>query len=119
MNLEDQITVIAEPMENEYARVSLEYIGEGWSGEYNPDDEDDVPLLRLDLLAYKGYQGFSDEVDEKWVYPWDGSICTSLHATAPLEEQQAFLASALEFLSDIIQANGSVRKAMDSITWWV
>jgi hypothetical protein len=51
-------------------------IGEGLSGDYNPSDPTDVPLLRATLL-YKGYQTA------------DGSYCTATKVGTPTETLKA------------------------------
>ena len=52
-------------------RVDIEYIGEGYSGDYNPDDPEDEPLLRFSV--YQSGANHWDQVN-------DGSYCTCLSA---------------------------------------
>lgn len=35
-------------------RIVWEYIGEGWDGDYNPEDESDTPLLRFSCDEKEG-----------------------------------------------------------------
>jgi len=53
--------------------VEWEYIGEGYWGEYNPEEPEDAPLLRASL-SYKG-----EDCN-------DGSYCTLAFVTTPLAE---------------------------------
>ena len=55
-------------------KVELEWIGEGWDGDYQEDDPEDDPLLRFtfyrkDAMAIAGW----DQID-------DTSYCTQLIA---------------------------------------
>lgn len=51
-------------------KVVLEYIGEGYQGDYDPEDAEDEPLLRYSLYQ-KDDDGVWDDVD-------CGSYCTYL-----------------------------------------
>ena len=61
-------------------KVTFENIGEGWSGDYDPEDPEDNNLLRIYIYLRTNEDGRAD-----WIQVEDGSICTSLPAeTAPL-----------------------------------
>lgn len=62
--------------------VVLEWIGEGFSGDYSPADPDDEPLLRY--TVFRRENGVWEPVD-------DGSYCTLLPATITEEQKQAAL----------------------------
>ena len=56
-------------------------IGEGWSGDYNPDDPTDTPLLRFDVLELTKVEGlFSDSPELEWEVLDDASYCTQMPA---------------------------------------
>lgn len=59
--------------ENEAFRVEVDWIGEGWSGDYNPNDPEDAPLLRF--YTFEKVLGELVEIH-------DGSYCTRFPATA-------------------------------------
>jgi hypothetical protein len=58
--------------ENDAFRVEMDWIGEGWSGDYNPNDPADAPLLRF--YAFEKVLGEWEEIH-------DGSYCTQFPAT--------------------------------------
>ena len=65
-------------------RVTIEYLGEGWSGDYNEDDASDEPLLRFtatDLKHEEGAQGYRAR---------DSSYCTAVAAWVPKPILQAW-----------------------------
>ena len=67
-------------------KVSFTNIGEGWSGDYEPEDPEDDNLLRI-YISMRGGDGdvaFWEEVE-------DGSICTSLPATTAIETRKKIL----------------------------
>lgn len=58
--------------ENGLVKVVLEYIGEGYQGDYDPEDSEDEPLLRYSLYRK------NDDDDDDWDAVDDGSYCTYL-----------------------------------------
>lgn len=50
-------------------------LGEGWSGDYDPDDPEDDELLRFDM-SYKDEHGIWQEIP-------DSSYCTRMPVKAP------------------------------------
>lgn len=78
--------------------LALEDIGEGRDGEYDPDDPDDVPLLRYTLHGRQAEMVPWQELD-------GGSYCTQLDAREPWEIRlacacDAFLRVVMEASSD-------------------
>jgi len=61
--------------------------GEGWDGDYDPDNPEDVNLLRFDFYARK---------DGNWITVLDASYCTQVPADTPDD----VLANLLEVLMD-------------------
>ena len=111
---------ICDPVENEYVRVSFAYCDEGRSGDYDPTDKDDTPLLRMDVLVNpKHYEGFCEKsFESSWYCPDDGSICTSVDARSDVEHQRVILTDAMAILTGAVAGGGRVRKVMDEISWW-
>ena len=70
---------------NSWLRVDWYNAGEGYSGDYNPNDQDDLNLLRFDVYVKRG---------GKWEPVDDASYCTNMPASTP----QALLERALWFL---------------------
>ena len=56
--------------ENGLVKVVLEYIGEGYQGDYDPEDSEDEPLLRYSL--------YRKNDDDDWDAVDDGTYCTYL-----------------------------------------
>lgn len=110
---------LCAPVSNAFVQVGFDYIGEGYNGEYDPNDPDDRPLLRLDVLVYDGYQGFAEPaLEDGWLYPSDGSICTGIPADTSPHTQTSYLYNALEILSDVVLTDASLKSAMANISYW-
>lgn len=69
-----------------------EYIGEGWSGDYNPDDPDDTMLLRFSVKEFHKVSEFGGQ----WVEMDDASYCTQM----PVDTDEKILRRALELILD-------------------
>lgn len=70
--------------------VSLEYIGEGYNGDYNPQDTSDKPLLRLDVCVHKSIKNDSaEDGGNAWKYMLDSSYCTCLPAEDKITARKA------------------------------
>ena len=100
------------------ARIDLDHIGEGWEGDYDPEDENDQPLLRFDCFrkAEPGFEDCGDETPDGWIALHDGSYCTQVPATATGEQQQAILEVLMGLLEEGIVA-GRVKKAGERASW--
>ncbi|MFN9899501.1 MAG: hypothetical protein ACK55Z_12055, partial [bacterium] len=75
--------------ENGRFLLTLEYIREGLTGDYDKNDEKDVRLLRYTL---------NEKIDGEWEQVNDGSACTLLHA----EERREYLEIAAIGMLDYI-----------------
>ena len=63
-------------------------IGEGWNGDYDPDDPDDTALLRFDVLELTNIHGlFSDSPVMEWEVLDDASYCTQMPADSSEADQ--------------------------------
>ena len=60
-------------------KVELVELGEGLSGDYNPDDPNDIELLRFYVAIHKG---------DDWEDIDDASYCTQMPVSATPEQQQ-------------------------------
>lgn len=99
-------------------KVSFDYIGEGVSGDYDPEDPSDVALLRLDVLvsAECGYGGEETD-DPAWLYPQDGSICTQVAEGDDERIRMDVLAYAAAVLRTAVETGGSVKHVMDRLSY--
>jgi len=85
-----------------------EYIGEGWSGEYNPDDPEDTELLRFSV-----YLGTEAEVDAGDCEQMDdASYCTQM----PVDTDKQILRRALELILDAAE-EPSPKRALEELSW--
>jgi hypothetical protein len=67
-------------------RVELTYIGEGYNGDYDPDDPEDAPLYRVDITR----RGVDYETD-------GGSWCTCIVANDPNSDYKAIAKRIVEY----------------------
>jgi len=81
-------------------------IGEGMDGDYNPDNPDDVALLRFDTY---------EMVDGKWESIDDGSYCTAM----PVGADESILKAGLEYLLRELSDLGgrSPKKMLEGASW--
>jgi len=94
-----------ELIHGEY-KVEWVSIGEGWDGYYNPDDPNDVELLRFDTYSLLA----SDE----WEPIQDGSYCTAM----PVGTDDKILSQALEFIVNELHACvGSPKRMLEGLSW--
>lgn len=83
-------------------RVAWTELGEGYSGEYDPTDPDDVELLRFDVLSR------SVEVGE-WEFVEEGSFCTEVPVTATPEQRAALLRVLMDEFEPFVVSGRSVK----------
>ena len=90
---------------DEYA-VTLEYIGEGKEGDYDPKDPDDEPLYRFDVQRM---------VDGRWEHVEDTSYCTQIRADISPERAEA----AARYLLARVEAHGGPRlkRLCEQLSW--
>ena len=86
-----------------------EYIGEGMSGDYNPDDPDDVELLRFSVSKFHP----QTEIGGQWIQLDDCSYCTQM----PIDTDEAILRRALEVILDAADTDASPKKEMEGLSW--
>ena len=89
-------------------------IGEGWSGDYNPDDPTDTPLLRFDVLELTKVEGlFSDSPELEWEVLDDASYCTQM----PADTSEADLRRAAEIIMDATYGKTNIKKICEELSW--
>jgi hypothetical protein len=91
--------------------VTLEWIGEGWSGDYQEDDPDDDPLLRFTVYEqYESGRGW-DQVD-------DASYCTSLIADQLTPaDKNLVLEYLMSQVYDQVRDGKSIKRLCENLSW--
>ena len=96
-------------------RVTWEYIGEGESGDYDPRDPDDTPLLRFscDRLDEDFNPGCESGGASPWIGMEDASYCTYMPATASIDH----LLRGAGVILEAIDTDGSYRRRLQELSW--
>lgn len=95
-------------IEDDILRVDWYDCYEGLCGDYNPEDPNDVHLLRFDV-----YQKYDDE----WMPVEDASYCTQMpYETEPDILERALKSIFKEYKAGII-AGVSVKKLGEHLSW--
>jgi hypothetical protein len=84
--------------------VELEDIGEGLSGDYDPEDKDDVSLLRFTVLK-------DDEPVE------DASYCTQVPTNVTITEATKILGAIMNEVAEPLEQGYSIKKMCERISW--
>lgn len=79
------------------------FIGEGLSGDFDPDDDEDTPLLRADL----SYDGDVPELQ-------DASYCTLATVLTPKDK---LIEGAMELLQSLPDSPKNYKRVMEQWTW--
>ena len=74
---------------NEKYSLSFCYLGEGTDGDYDPENPDDVPLLRYDVC---------EKINGEWEPLRNGSACCQIKAT----EKRSHLKKAAKHMLEIV-----------------
>lgn len=92
--------------------VKIEWVDldEGLYGEYDPDNPDDIPLLRFDVSVYK---------NGEWETKEDGSYCTRFAANIDMETKQKGLYILMNRLYDVLadDVDASIKKLGEELSW--
>lgn len=91
-------------------KVELESIGEGYNGDYDPDDPEDQPLLRFTVLKL---------VDGEWEQIDDASYCTELPESTPNDLQGLVLTFIMDEVYDAVVGGASIKKRCELLSWLV
>lgn len=81
-------------------RVDLDYIGEGYCGDYDEDDDKDEPLMRFTV--------FKDDEEMN-----DGSYCTCISARTPVKQKKKLA----KFILNNIYGKESVKRICEEFSW--
>ncbi|MCJ7760608.1 hypothetical protein MUP59_05640 [Candidatus Bathyarchaeota archaeon] len=91
-------------------RVKIEWVelGEGWSGDYQPDDPDDEELLRFDVSRLDDGE-WNDQLQ-------DASYCTAFPAKATKEQRTKGLKFIMnQCYDDVISDN--YKRTLERMSW--
>lgn len=104
----DKETVIRA--ENDKIRVELVNIGEGTCGDYNPNDPEDINLLRFDVYS---------KPSADWEAVDDASYCTQIPADASEEVLEKAVTAIFNEYNDVAEhifSGGSVKKMGEQLS---
>lgn len=91
-------------------KVTFSDCGEGYWGDYNPDDPDDVGLLRFDVY-YRQPDGW-------WEPANDASYCTQVPIETEPATVERLLAVILTEVHGKVDAHGGgVKKVCERLSW--
>ena len=89
-------------------KVEIVSIGEGLSGDYDPDDPDDVELLRF-YCSQRTKDGFEDFDD--------ASYCTRVPASTDTVLVERMAEVIMRELERAVDGGGSPKKPMEQMSW--
>lgn len=90
--------------------VKVEWVnlGEGWNGDYNPDNPEDTNLLRFDVSCLE---------NGLWCPVEDASYCTQVPASTPEPELRRLLQVLLDEVYSGVHGGHSVKKLCERLSW--
>lgn len=90
-------------------KIELEDIGEGWHGDYDPNDMKDEHLLRFTFYRYTKEQTFEPIPD--------CSYCTRLPTTIELKEKIRALDILMKLFDRFCIEEDSAKRACERLSW--
>jgi len=91
-------------------RVEWERLGEGVCGDYNPDDPDDIELLRFDV-------SHKDSETGEWLAVDDASYCTQVPVDTAPEVRQTLLRFIMDEVYEPVTDGHSIKKLCERLSW--
>ena len=97
-------------IEGDYIRADWYNAGEGLCGDYNPEDPDDINLLRFDIYRKE---------DDKWKTVEDASYCTRVPADTEKEKLSELLLVIYKRYNEVLKdaPEASVKKLGEELSW--
>jgi hypothetical protein len=89
-------------------RIDWVNLGEGYDGDYDPENPDDVNLLRFDVYRNNGID---------WVEVEDGSYCTQVPAKSNHITLRRILSSFMDYIYDDITSVGKAKRKCEQLSW--
>ena len=99
-------------LQGEKVRVDWYRAGEGWNGDYNPEDPTDEELLRYDVY-------YRQNETEEWEAVDDASYCTYNRVDTPIDILKGKLLTLYNEFADVLTSdpNRSVKKLGEALSW--
>lgn len=94
---------------NGKVKVSFSNLGEGYSGDYDEDDPQDVNLLRFDV--YRKIHA------RTWEFVDDASYCTLMPAGTNMAILKEALRHIMDFVEDSVTDGYSIKKVCERLSW--
>lgn len=108
----ERIAADKAAMELVSGNIKVEWVdlGEGLCGDYDPDDPEDIHLLRFDISILR---------DGEWEIKEDGSHCTQFPATATNEEKATGLAILMNRVREVLRddLDAPIKKLAEELSW--
>lgn len=89
-------------------KVLVEWMGEGWDGDYDGNNPNDVPFLRFSVSKWHG--DFWEAID-------DSSYCTLLPATIDGDMAMEAAKQILSRVEATVLEGGSIKKICEKLSW--
>jgi hypothetical protein len=111
-------------------RVDWDELGEGWHGDYNPDDPEDTELLRFSVYRFDGDDALLAHANADpefatmlavegrgWMECDDASYCTSVPVDTSLDVRQQLLETLMHEFYRPVTEGYSVKKLGEQLSW--
>lgn len=92
-------------------KVSIEYIGEGYHGDYDPEDPDDKQLLRFSVYKWNAEPHICE-----WESVQDGSYCTYLPADLDVLDKAMVARIIMDEVFEPISKGTRPKRAMEHLS---
>jgi len=89
-------------------RIDWVNLNEGLDGDYNPEDPNDINLLRFDVYRHDG---------NDWQAIEDGSFCTQVTACTQHHQLFEHLVHFLDTIYDDVSNHGRAKRLCESLSW--
>ena len=89
-------------------RIDWINMDEGYDGDYDPENPDDVNLLRFDV---------SNLVQGEWTEVEDGSYCTQVPAHTNKATLARILTSFMDYIYDDVVSVGKAKRKCEMLSW--
>jgi hypothetical protein len=89
-------------------RIDWVNLHEGFDGDYDPENPDDVNLLRFDVYRHDGHD---------WVEVEDGSYCTQIPANTNHATLRRILRSFMDYIYDDVVSVGKAKRKCEQLSW--
>jgi len=100
-------------LERGQTAVVLEYIGEGYGGDYDAEDPEDDPLIRFSVY----HRNSPGEFPEGFEPVDDASYCTEILASTPRLTLQRIALSILYEVQGDVDSGMSIKKRCERLSW--